>query len=568
VGFIESILPDRQQAAKPPPSSLKEFILTEMRTEKGKPMTFIGRRAIELMVEELDVLIKQGHVELAILKAQQLGLSQLVVAINFYLARLGRSTIYFLPNDRFAKQFDQTRVRQSEKHMPSMHQAAKEGDYQGVRRVALRQYGEAFLYVLGLEETVNALSIPADVLCFDEVDLIPEENMDWARGRLYASDLQIQIYFSQGMNPGLGIDKKYDEGSQRQWVLKCPHCGRDGQVLELEFPQNHESMGNIGFDEAGEPRIECVRCRQPLDREAGRWGAKYPEREKQGLYSWRISQLAMGCMSVKAIWLEWQKAKGKPSRIAKFRCTVLGIADAGALMPITDAVLDSIRQDYRPSISVVGMAGPRTAGLDTGDYCHFVALEWLSNDAARFAWVEEIDGDKATARYLELYQALGCVAGCVDAKPERKTARDIAYANSRVWLCDFKDGAQATDEMDEHEGRRFHYTQIDRELYLDELTDRFAGQPPKFILPRDAGTLGPQWRQLNEHLKALRKQVLKTAKGKDIKYMGGENHLGMATLYAVVAAKLARVGGGIRAVDFRYETAEPGPGAKFKEGAW
>lgn len=515
----------------------RAFLEREIWTDNGL-FSFRGREVFRHQVELINRVVadRRPDVTISTLKGAQIGQTTIGIGAAVYIpAQIGKNLGYFLPTDAFAKRFDQTRFTTTIRKNAWLRGLMKEGNFQGANLKGLKEFRGKFLYTLGLFNIQNAISIPLDANLYDEVDVLPEENMEWSDDRIAASTFRFRFFFSVGMYPGAGIDAKYAEGCEYNWVVKCPSCGRDDQVLEDLFPACIQRV-------QGEWQRVCIKCGKPYDVETvGRWVAHYPERENEGKYSYRIPQLIVPAIALPYIMGRWDKAQHKKSKLAKFRCSCLAKPDGGDMQPITDAVLAACRGDYRMSLSKGGR--PRFAGMDCGDTVHFACCEILEDGRAKWLYFEEMDSDEMVERAAgQLWDQLGISGLVIDSKPLRVEARAIAYRHPKeVWLQDFKgDDIQAVDA--EHQGKHFQAVAVPRDDSLDEFCDRFTAEPPQMILPRKDAESPAVLDVVDMHLKNLRKEPVLDAQGNLVhRYVKNvPNHFGMAMNSALVAAYLGR----------------------------
>ncbi|MDE0331415.1 MAG: phage terminase large subunit family protein [Nitrospinae bacterium] len=311
---------------------LDRFLTSEMSTDTGA-FTFEGREALREIVAALDEVLKDRTPDLTIsvLKGAQVGMTTLAIGMALYGVIVHRLNVgYFLPDQDFADRFDQTRVRPALRR-GRIASIMREGKYKGASPKGLKEFpgrgGSRFLYILGLKDIGNAISIPLDVLIRDEVDDLPPENLKWSNDRIDASPLALTLNLAVGRTPGAGIHAMYEGGEQRRWHVRCPACRADS-VLEEHWP---------GILREG--ALACPACGGALDREAGRWKAT---QVKHGHRSYRLSQLAVGAVRLDRIAAKWAAAR-LPSEIARFRCSALAAPDAGDNQPLSRELLRRLR---------------------------------------------------------------------------------------------------------------------------------------------------------------------------------------------------------------------------------
>lgn len=311
---------------------LARFLTSEMSTDSGA-FTFAGREALLEPAAALDEVLGKRTPDrtVSVLKGAQVGMTTLAIGFALYCVILHRLNVgYFLPDQDFADRFDQTRVRPAIRN-ERIASIMREGKYKGASPKGLKEFpcrgGSRFLYILGLRDIGNAISIPLDVLIRDEVDDLPPENLKWSNDRIDASPLALTLNLAVGRTPGAGIHAMYEGGDQRRWRVICPAC-RAESVPEENWPQ-------ILSGDA----LACPDCGGALDRGAGRWkAARVSPRHR----SYRLSQLAVGAVRLERIKAKWAAAR-LPSEKARFRCSTLATPDAGDTQPISLELLRKLR---------------------------------------------------------------------------------------------------------------------------------------------------------------------------------------------------------------------------------
>jgi hypothetical protein len=494
--------------------------------------TWVGRRALAAIVAELSGAIEARREDLtvSVLKGAQVGLSSAALGLALYLPlQAGASCGYFLPTDRFAARFHKTRLR------PLLQAASLGQDDAPVHSRGLVGVGSAFLYLLGLTSINNAVSIPLDASLYDEVDILPADNLTWSEDRIAASQLRLRLFFSVGMRPGAGIDARFEGGTGSLWVVKCPGCGRE-HVLEERFP----SCLAEGPDGA---RLVCPACTHALDADAGTWVDSYPARRQEGRLSFRLPQLAVPALSLAHIAGRHREALSSRRLMSRFRCSVLALPDGGDLSPLDARALAAARGDHLPAQGLPPHGVARFGGVDCGDAAHLAVAEWSGQEAdpVRFVHFEELDSDHLVERVNVLWERLDLSALVIDAKPLRATARKLAYAHpERVWLQDFgPEGGPLSNSFGEHQGKRYQRVVVPREESLADLIDGLLSG--RVLLPRQDSGSPRVLAQVDAHLMALRQEKVIDARGNTVHRFtrGVPNHFAMAMNSALVACRLA-----------------------------
>lgn len=542
--FLDELAADLRQTTKAKddrPSSMQTFLEEEIRTDTGV-WSLEGHEPLGEILRVMDEAVRKPKpdTEIVLLKAEQIGatLSMGIGPALHLAADLGRNVGYFLPTDKFAQKFGRTRLKRAIAKSQYLSDRMKDvGD--PVNSATVKEFDGKFLYVLGLESMIGAISTPLDVLAYDEVDLLPAENREWSQGRVAHSDLRVSFWFSAGYSPGAGIDLKYQQGSQHKWLVDCKNraCMRKGICLEETFPE----CVRLNPAPIGDRYVRCCPdCKWPLNiTRDGRWIATYPDRAKRGKISYRLSALAMDAMSADYIMNRWHGCRTK-SQKAKFRCSALAIPDAGAMQPITDVEINKMQSGEVKLLRQDRGSLPRYAGMDAGDMCHFVCYERTRGGDPHLVWAEEIDSDVAFERITTLIGNLGVVQLVPDKKPLTNLARALAYRFPRiVAVQDFMNGSVLKVVDEEHEGKKYRCAKVDRDESLDELTSEFTDRHHFLRIP-DLET-NPVLETFASHLKNLRKERTIDAKGRaiDTYIKGVPNHFGMALNSARIAELIA-----------------------------
>ncbi len=328
------------------------FLESEIGVEGGR-YGFTGREALREVVDHLSEILRLGLPErtVSVLKGTQIGMTTVAIGLALYCVRVRRLNVgYFLPDQDFANRFGDTRIRTAIRN-PRFSAAMRDGRYKGASSKGLKEFpgpdGSRFLYILGLNEIGNAISLPLDVLIRDEVDDLPPENLAWSNDRLDASKIALTFNLAMGRKPGGGIHAMYEDGDRRTWRVPCLACHEEWN-LEEHWPG---ALGPGASPELAGPGLVCPRCGASLSRAAGRW-VPSGEPGAPGHASWRISQLAVEAIRLDRIAAKWRAAR-RPSERAKFRCSALALPDGGESQPIDAALLRLLREPSPYSMEAV-----------------------------------------------------------------------------------------------------------------------------------------------------------------------------------------------------------------------
>lgn len=480
------------------------------------------------MVEIAEKIFTHPHVTVS--KGAQTGFSTLFLGHALYMVDvLGANLIYYLPTDKMANRFGQTRFDPYVERSQYLQTRLM-----GTDQAGLKQIGTNFFYMLGLVSKTGAISIPADEIIFDEVALINRENMDLAQDRILASKLGWQRYFSAPLFEEDGIDELYLESDMRKWVVPCKGCHRE-YIVEEDFPDNMrvDKKQNLF-------QLVCMKCGKPLDVGLGLWVPEHPER--LGRLGYRAPQLIIPDSRLDLIWDRWEKSQGKPSKLARFRRSVLGMADSGNMQRITNQTLRNVEahsdyyfQDYSDAATGVG--------IDMGDQAHVAIVEPapMAPEGFKLIAAFNLDVEELLENIPRWEQAYNVGALIIDAMPYKPDSKRVVRALRKAtgYIQYFKSTFKETTEGEDE--KEVRVIQVDRDESLDDTTALFSTNPPKALLfkPRNIDE-EKILEEIKRHLKKLIKEETTDANGaKKISYKKNvPNHFGMAINSARIAASM------------------------------
>lgn len=251
-------------------------INNRIKNEKADEMEFADHK---FMIEPyLDDSPRQ-----AIIKCAQIGWSTLAIIRSFHLAHFaGANIIHTFPSRNMSKDFVIPKVNPIIQNNPFI-QSIVVTDSLSLKEVK-SPMGNRFIYYRGSYAQQEAVSISANILIEDEYDRSDTKVLETYRSRLDDSlrdrpELGWEWQFSNPTIPGAGVDRLFQESTQKHWIVRCRHC---------RFEQTPTWPENI--DLVTKQKV-CSKCHGELDREDirnGKWVAKYPNREVSGYH---ISQM-------------------------------------------------------------------------------------------------------------------------------------------------------------------------------------------------------------------------------------------------------------------------------------
>jgi hypothetical protein len=455
----------RAPVSVPDVPSFREFLLNHawVRTERGDyaAFGFEGRPVIEFLVAMIDrILGSNGGKPLtdAVLTAAggaQWGKTTLAENLFAYLLIRFRNVGYYLPDDDLVQGVVDSKFRPDVvdqipwfANLLSIGKAVNESGRQVSRKGAImvtdgRRSAQGYFRGCGKIPTTFSM----DAIVVDERDDIPEHKARFLAGRMTPSDLRFRFIIGTQRYHGAGANKEWDEGTQHIGMISC-RCGRawnpednwpgicrvamDGTpaptdpalTLEGEFRRAAEAHGTA-YDPEARYYLACPDCGAELDRNAVKFVAQRPDREKSRRFSVRVSQMGTPAIALGQIVADWcLNAVRDPDSMIAFCCDRLA-KPKSASQALTPAILTRARGDKAEPMALAPRGFARFAGMDTGDRCWFVAREVEAPLLKRLCWLEQISPASARTRVPLLFNTLGLSCLFIDIGNERELARDL-----------------------------------------------------------------------------------------------------------------------------------------------
>ncbi len=285
-------------------------------------------------------------------------------------------------------------------------------------------------------------SITIDLALLDEVDDIPDRNIGYVDARMTNSPVHLTCFIGTQRVAGAGQNARLKASSSHVKMVPCPQCGKEWN-LEENFPRSiriakdgqprtDDPMitAEMGHDRLAHYYCACLECGAELDRDAGRYVAKHPDRVRQARLGVRVSQLNISAISMQEIVGSWYAAMEDPSgeALVAFYCDRIAMPNAGAAQPITQDVLDRARNLTRYSMSLTRGEHPRFAGMDMGPRCWLWCDEVEDRFSSACVWAELIASGNAPTRLPLLMQALNISCVFLDAGGEPDLTKRLVLA--------------------------------------------------------------------------------------------------------------------------------------------
>ena len=245
-------------------------------TAKGVPYRF----ATMPYLEEIAQVFNDPDVgEAVLMKCVQVGASETLVRLLLHSALKQPLTgVYFFPAGPQMADFRDARVMGLIEANPELRR------YLGnVSNKGLMQFGPSFLYFRGAESIRDVVSVDADFVIEDELDLIKGDHLLEADRRVAASAFGMIRRVGVPSEPSFGIAAQYEDSDQRSWHVECASCG---DLQPLTFAENVSWKEDLG--QIHEERVVCRNCRSSLDVRLGRWIPGFPDRAVPGFHINRL----------------------------------------------------------------------------------------------------------------------------------------------------------------------------------------------------------------------------------------------------------------------------------------
>ena len=385
------------------------------RLEEGSPLDF---ETFPFQRELYETFARRDLPTVDVMKSAQCGISAAGVALALYAGDVwGANVLYVLPSTEDAHDFSDTRVRPAIEDSPWLRSRISGTDNKGLKRI-----GRANLYFRGSRSESKALSIPADIVVFDELDRLDQRNVLRFRRRLASpTSLRLERRFSNPSFPEFGIHELYLRSDQRSWLVRCS-CGHEAPLVYEQTDEEHH------VDEERAVRV-CGRCGRELDRVrigAGRWVPRRPGSPP----GYHVSRLIVPDEDLVSIVAAHRRTS--EDEVQAHHNFDLGVPYSPRGGSISRELVLACRREYSPPASYDGPEWV-TAGVDVGRVLHVRISRWPASGRAVPLFIGEVEGFSELA---QLYARYDVRLGVIDERPEEREARRFAEAHGgRVLLC-------------------------------------------------------------------------------------------------------------------------------------
>jgi len=382
-------------------------------------------------------------------------------------------------------------------------------------------------------------SFRADGGVADEFDEMMPETLPLLKKRFGASPIQELRIASTPSYHNTKIHAEWLKTDQREWFVRCPHCGRFQMLTIDKVIQDYDELGRPSEwhgKKDGRAFIACEnkKCGKELNRmAAGEWVPTYFGREIVG---WHPTKL-MSCSNplrpddeIMLIVLNLMQLE--QSDLMQAWNQDLGLPWSPKGGKIDDKVIGANKRNYSHGAhhtnEFVFM------GVDISPTLKHTVIRYFNPLTGEYPqlYAGTVTSFGAVAELINLYNVDICV---VDGAPETEQSLDLRsrFTDGRVWLAYFSATEGQTLEHVDFQGKE-GYVRVARTRALDSMYARwFAG---KNVIPANISNVPDYLDQIKAPTR-----VIKTDRHGNLtaSYTEGskDDHFAFAELYAYVASK-------------------------------
>jgi hypothetical protein len=409
----------------------------------------------------------------------------------------------------------------------------------GTDTASLKKIGDSFLYLRGarlsqkisdVNESSKMKGIPVDSVKFDEVDHMDLDVVAKARGRMGHSKVKEEVYLSNPIVPGEGIDKIFATSDQRYWWRKCGVCG-EWTCAEKFFIEDPERC--VGIDKDGKGYIACRKCGRPVPiwsgDGTGRWIPDIPSNSDY-MHGYQHSQLT----SVYNDPLEILNAFRNPpeGNLADVYRTMLGLPYIAAEDRLTKAEVYECCSGDGPAYSSRESC---IMGVDVGKIKHIVIGYKTGKSSFRLLRTLQLS---SWDDIHDIAKKFNVKSSVVDIRPYEDSAREFqknakSYGN-KVYLCEYKENQPQGAIYNDNTG----IVSVNRTEIFDS-SHSLVTEHGRLVIPRRCDETDEFVKQMCGAFKVL--ELNKKTNVSVYRYKGKNEHYRNAVNYFMLAGKKAGI---------------------------
>ena len=374
-------------------------------------------------------IYRDKSLDIAIEKSAQMGLTTFTACDSIWRASQGATVAYYFPQLEMLRSYVNARFNNLVALNPKLALLIGKSDSVYLKTIGSGSIHFKLLSTTAEDENFGAKSLDADALVFDEYNLMLEEKANEAMSRIMgSSEPAPSKYISTPTFPDIGINRKFKQGDQRYWLLKCPHCNHyncvEDNIENKQFPR----IILQGF-------LSCVKCDKELDLLAGEWVPKHPENKR--LRSYHICRLydvfASKLGLVDRMLNEFQTTRF----LGKFYNDNLGLPYADSALRLT--VEDILRLCAKDEPIYATSQTPCSMGVDIGDK---KGINYVVSRPSTRGKMRDVVGLGVVFDINELDKIIidyNVRKFVIDGKYEKTAVQDFVKKWGRLdgWRCDY-----------------------------------------------------------------------------------------------------------------------------------
>lgn len=500
-----------------------------------EPMQYYGRRICYMKATQ------GGFTETEILKSLH----------GMIYKRYPGGVLYLFPTAKDIKDFSQARFGPLIRANPRSI-----GKYldKTTDNATLKKIGDACLYLRGgtlsksVGDTMDAMEasglrgITVDRIVYDELDIMDDDVIDKADGRLGDSDTEEEVFISNPVLPDSGIAAIFEKSDQRHWFRKCLHCDKTPTVndtlpwfvdpkngwisAELSFP------GCVKYNTNGRGYIACPTCGRAVANEPGKWVPTRPENTHY-MQGYRWSQLTSAKRDPGEILTLFNDPPRKKEDIVRLR---LGLPYVAAEDRLTKSEVLGCCQGYN---QMSKHEGPCAMGIDCQKPKRIVIGARTGRDSYSIFRVAG-SSDSEWNEIVEWVRKFNVKSVVVDIRPYEDQARTfqkrMMKLGVRVFLCEYSESTPIGSMFNTKSG----ICKVNRTEVMDG-THRLVTTLGKLQIPRRCPEVDEYAKQMCATAKVL--ETNKRTRQSVYRYRKlGPDDYRHATNYFMLACQTGRVG--------------------------
>lgn len=397
----------------------------------------------------------------------------------------------------------------------------------GTDTASLKKIHDAFLYLRGARlsqkisdqnESSKMRGIPVDAIKFDELDMMDEEVIEKARGRMGHSHVKEEVFISNPLVPGEGIDKIFSTSDQRHWFRKCG-CG-EWTCAELSFPDC------VKIRKDGTGYIGCNKCGKEVFIRDGEWVPSV-RLNSDYMHGYRWSQLTSVYNDPAEILEAYiNPPEGNLADVYRLRLGLPYIAEEDRL---TEA---QVYNCCGPNMQPSSHNGPCAMGVDVGKIKHVVIGLKTGNDQYTILKTAQLS---SWQDIMDMANRFNVKSAVVDIRPYEDSARKFQQdAKFKTFLCEYKESTPQGTVYNDKTG----IVAVNRTEIFDK-THRLVTTPGMLTIPRFSPELKEYAKQMCGAYKVL--ETNKKSGTSVFRYKGKNEHYRNSMNYFMLAASGGKV---------------------------